>query len=192
MNDTVVTGVLTLGGVVVGGLLNGGVTYVFARRRDKQTTKAVARLVVRELEEIERQLLGAQAAKHWRALAEWDLARWETYEPQLAAALSDEDWNALRVVYTSVELFENEATFNEPGDPLYPDDLAHAEMTLKVVQDALERLRSVAGEPDDETLETVGSPVYERYLSEAEARWLAAVGEGVEPEDEHDAEREDH
>jgi len=82
-------------GVIIGGLLNGGVTWLVDRQQSKGAVKVSARLVLSELEMIEVSATSALETANYGQLTFGDTAEWIEHRPVLASKLSDGEWSAL-------------------------------------------------------------------------------------------------
>jgi len=104
-------------GVIVGGLMNGVVSWLAQRRKDEATALSAKRLVANEL-------------GTWITLAQAAAARspdqlpqlhnpapktWQSNRGVLARAVSDADWALLATAYAHVEALEPVLVFNRDG-----------------------------------------------------------------------------
>lgn len=94
----VTTGVFTLGGVLVGGLLNSLVSVRLERRSDRRAVRKALRLFGPQLTGVMWAIDRATQAKEWGKLPEAvgsSLAQWDEYAPVFAENLEWEEWQAL-------------------------------------------------------------------------------------------------
>ena len=151
-------------GVVVGAVLNGLQNYSLARRKERREVRTAARLLLVELQELERSLRWALADPDRASVAGLEMKWWDDHQVQLAGSL-DGEWSALHLVNESLRLFKDEAEDEDPDEPLTEDDLAHLRLTHDVAQDAITVLRSAAGMSTSRALHRKGSQMYEAYLA---------------------------
>jgi len=90
-------------GVLIGGLLNGGVTYLTERRRQAGDAKVAARLVADELEVNEVALGSCEKQKSLSIMSRASVSEWRKHRGTLAAALTDDEWRSLRSVFNMYE-----------------------------------------------------------------------------------------
>jgi hypothetical protein len=90
-----------LAGVVVGGLLNGGVTALSERNRGKNAGRSAARLVLEEVNTIGAIANAAHVSGAYGPEVDTGFPReeWNEHRAILAAALPREDWYAVSNVY---------------------------------------------------------------------------------------------
>jgi hypothetical protein len=160
-----------LAGVLIGGALNLWVGLRLARRRDRRELRTAARLLLPELEEIRRAFTVPSRPSRWGALCDFPTERWVAHETQLAHSLANEQWSDLQSVYTSLALFVDEASDHDADDELYSDDHAHIDLTLAVLDGAIESVASIAGGHRASRSEDEGRVLYEQSLREAELRF---------------------
>jgi hypothetical protein len=117
MDAAVATGLFTLGGVIVGGLVNGGVTYAMERRREGWVAQKDARLFMPRLMRLAFAM--GDAMEHewpWENLCvvvESNLQDWEDqYNEVFAGTLPFDDWFT---VYAAVRPLEK-MTHTAPRD----------------------------------------------------------------------------
>lgn len=89
-------------GVLVGSLLNIAGGLLLARRREARELRTAARLVVRELEEIQGALRWARRDGRWGWLFDLPNERWLTHEQLLASSLGRDDWRSVSDLYESI------------------------------------------------------------------------------------------
>jgi hypothetical protein len=103
----VTAAIFGLVGVVLGGLLSGGVTYVMERRREQRETRAAARLLAEELRRaisfIHGVLRPVESDWQSRAFAELDLEVWKQNRALLASALAEETWTDVASAFEIVD-----------------------------------------------------------------------------------------
>ena len=105
-----------LAGVIVGGLISGGATYLMARRKEKVTARASARLLEEELA-MAADVLGVlttysdEEAKALSpegfpapGLSAFPFDRWLERQELLAETLEAEDWRAVSGAYRSIRI----------------------------------------------------------------------------------------
>ena len=124
-------------GVIVGGVLNGVVAQVIARRQEAAGGRVAARLVGHELgllcgefEHMQKFGVAAGLVPVPIRTPEWDQHR-----TTLAGVLSDEAWEVVQAGYTWVALYNSAPPhdrYSDPRDALDPDD---AELYLDVVSE---------------------------------------------------------
>jgi hypothetical protein len=154
--------VIGLVGVIVGGGIAGGATYVMARRREKQTTRAGARLLEEELRRMAGVLYGlrtglandddqevAAALEHCAAFTG---AVWKEHRQWLAAVLTNEEWYPVMVAFGTLSRLRETATrlLHEPG---YKSDLT-AERAADIegaIYSALRPVSPLAGHNIDDS-----------------------------------------
>lgn len=91
--------IIGLLGVIVGGFINVGVSFVQEKRERRQGARVAARLVLAELERNGVVLHVAGQDKTWRTLQRLDDTEWANHREQLAGALPSPDWEALYRAY---------------------------------------------------------------------------------------------
>ena len=103
-----VPAVIAFVGVVVGGIVGGGVQFVFTRRHETGQRRSAARLVDADLgraRDVIQRCLGPPP----RFVPEWaqelDLTSWEKERGVLAVALSGSAWTAVRDAVDAVDAF---------------------------------------------------------------------------------------
>jgi hypothetical protein len=117
MDQSVVTGLFTLGGVVVGGAVNGGVTYAMERSRAGWAARRSARLFAPALYRLA--FAAAHAEEHTTTyadlarVAEANLTDWPEHSAVFAGTLEWEQWFG---IYAAVRAWEG-FTWNLPPDP---------------------------------------------------------------------------
>jgi hypothetical protein len=82
-------------GVVIGGLLNGGVTWLIERGRLQGDVKVAARLVASELEMNQVAAASAITSESRGNLTFGSVDEWKQRRETLASALSDEEWSGI-------------------------------------------------------------------------------------------------
>jgi hypothetical protein len=130
MSTEVTTGLFTLGGVVVGGLITGAVQLALEHRHQSSTIAIAKRLLIDELHNMWSHLeMVRDEGKAPQALPDDVRSRflptsdWEKYRETLArpAALSDAQWVALSNFVQSVEALRMLLFNLAPRAPLPPD-----------------------------------------------------------------------
>jgi hypothetical protein len=103
-----VSAILALTGVVIGGIVTGGVQFVFTRRQESGEKRSAARLVDADLgraRDVIQRCLGPPP----RFVPEWSdelaLEAWENERAVLAIALSGRAWSAVRDAVDAVDAF---------------------------------------------------------------------------------------
>jgi len=103
-----VSAILALAGVVIGGIVTGGVQFVFTRRQESGEKRSAARLVDADLgraRDVIQRCLGPPP----RFVPEWAdelaLEAWENERAVLAIALSGRAWGAVRDAVDAVDAF---------------------------------------------------------------------------------------
>lgn len=117
-----VPAVIAFVGVVVGGIVGGGVQFVFTRRQETGQRRSAARLVDADLgraRDVIQRCLGPPP----RFMPDWarelDLGAWEKERGVLAVALSGGAWTAVRDAVDAVDAFRRRlADHQEAQDPV--------------------------------------------------------------------------
>lgn len=127
MSTAVATGLFTLGGVVVGGLLQGSTSWWMERRRDDWAARKAARLTARIFARCRFVLKAARDSEHmsWRAVAleiEESLARWPEYADVLAGTIGQDDWNEIAQAISGLERLHMRGRNADPQDLIDPED----------------------------------------------------------------------
>jgi hypothetical protein len=108
----VIAAIFGLVGVVLGGLLSGGVTYIMERRREQHETRAASRLLAEELRRaisfIHGVLRPIEGDWQSRAFAELDLDVWKQNRALLASALREDAWTDVASAFEIVESLKDE------------------------------------------------------------------------------------
>ena len=133
MTTAIVTGVFTLFGVIVGGLVTGAVDLHAQRKKRDAAIFQARRLVGQELSLIAIHLdglIGRGKAPRRTGLAEQGLmptTEWEAHKETLAQedAASDDVWEALSIVLQAAGRLRLMVLELEPGSPLPPDLQGH-------------------------------------------------------------------
>jgi hypothetical protein len=106
-------------GVVIGGLLNGGVSFLVRKRQEKDEARVASRLVQVEIEWNQRNVEGALEAGTWdRIRTSVTTDEWEQHRTVLAAVLKDLEWSSLNAYYTPAQLAVTLAATFEAGNQL--------------------------------------------------------------------------
>jgi hypothetical protein len=146
MDAAVSTGLFTLGGVIVGGLVNGGVTYAVERRREGWVAQKDARLFMPRLSRLSF-AMGAALDDQWSwdelcVVVEANLDDWEDqYAEVFAGTLPFDDWftvyKAVRPLQQMTHTAPRNGTRIGPKDAEYLrgliDNTVAAMMTLTMV-----------------------------------------------------------
>ena len=82
-------------GVVIGGLLNGGVSWLASRRDAERKARIGSRLVLSELDENQRAVSLALKAGSFGHLKSLETKAWKDWRETLADVLSDNDWGVV-------------------------------------------------------------------------------------------------
>ena len=97
-------------GVVVGGLLTGGVTFLLERRREKREARAAQLVMKSELEAAAAVAEDALSGEDPEWPPGWDRVgwseSWSTYRPILAKTMSDVDFTKLARAYLQMQLLQ--------------------------------------------------------------------------------------
>ncbi|HEX2161416.1 MAG TPA: hypothetical protein VHF88_06305 [Thermoleophilaceae bacterium] len=145
MDSAVITGLFTLGGVVVGGVLNQALNHHLERRRAGWEAKKAARLFAPSLHRLH--IAGEHGRTHavtWDEmadLAKHELVGWETHADVFAGTIEWDDWFE---IYSAVRVWQQIAEDpprNEHGGlirPGTPDAKRLAEITEKALDGALQ------------------------------------------------------
>src|SRR3989442_220761 len=115
--------VFGLVGVILGGVLSGGVTFVMVRREERRAAQASARLLHDELRQIAisfrdflaqgtdvgdsaepSPVLNSRYHDHWPlpGLTDFSMDRWQEHKPLLAKTVTTEDWYAISRAYEAI------------------------------------------------------------------------------------------
>ena len=126
-------GIFALIGVVTGGLLNAGVTYLFDRRGSQRAAKTASRLVYQELMVNGAAIEVAASHREWEPLIEHlDLGDWEANRQVLAASLTDEEWTHLVRAYYFIGSLAGESKDRMSSDRIDPDNSTFATARLNM------------------------------------------------------------
>jgi hypothetical protein len=142
MNDAILTGVFTLGGVIVGGLLNGGMTLWIERVRDRREARAAARLIRDEL--LSNKAGIEMALKHDWPYRWAESEMWHELRPVLARNPNARAWQKVALAYLAV------ANAQRQGDPTAQAssiDLDLTRMAQREVDKALDALDRIGELP---------------------------------------------
>lgn len=134
-------------GVCVGAFLNGGATYALERRRDVREARLSARMLLPEVER-NRQLLRMILASPYMghlALKQLEMQRWIEFEPRLAPSMASSGWNTVSTLYTSIQLFIDEAVYEPCNGVLSDEQLEWIRLSLQATADVVADLRAAAG-----------------------------------------------
>jgi hypothetical protein len=108
MSTALVTGVIGLLGVIVGGVLNSWATLRLQERTRRAEARAGIREIQLEFSQLTFSLLNAKSEREWGELPEppWDEA-WRLHRTELSRALTfDEDWYAIAKAYALMRPIE--------------------------------------------------------------------------------------
>jgi hypothetical protein len=136
-----------LAGVVIGGLLNGGVSWFFERRKRADERRAVARLLLVEVGDAGSTAAAVLRFGRWGEPAEdpkqVEWALWQTHRKELATLIDrNETWGNLANLAISVEWL-NRRMRERCGHALADDDAARLEEARQEAQAVLEGLEHV-------------------------------------------------
>jgi hypothetical protein len=130
-------------GVIIGGMLNGGITWLVDRHRSKGAVKVAARLVLSELEMIEVSATSALQSANCSQLTFGDNAEWIEHRATLAAELPDDEWSALDNCFT---FFAHLKAMAETGTEWDDENKKAMESLVAKTKWCVKALRSYAGE----------------------------------------------
>jgi hypothetical protein len=144
-------GVYALIGVIVGALITGGITYALQVRAERRELRAVARLMLQELDG-GAHLIRFAVDRHDRALLEDapNEREWKRHHLLLARHLPDDQWDAVALAYGE------RAVLSYLADEENPEWLDDARRILPLIDAGIKVLRAHAhrkgweqpGEPD--------------------------------------------
>ncbi len=86
-------------GVVIGGLLNGGVSWLSDRGKLRRNARVAARLVLSEIRENDFSLGWGLERKEVEPLERVESAAWEQWRETFADGLNDSEWRAINDYY---------------------------------------------------------------------------------------------
>ena len=120
-------------GVIVGGLLNVGVTYLFERQRGKSAAQTASRLVYQELMVNGAAVEVAAVHKDWKPLKE-NLVTidWEANRVVFAGALPDDEWSPLVRAYYWIGSLIQQGEGKGLNDPLDISDTAFQQARIEL------------------------------------------------------------
>jgi hypothetical protein len=127
-------------GVVVGGLLTAGVSYVMARRQERADTRGAARLVSSELLRNYAHLAAVVQARRWHALARNRRTRFEEFEAVLSRRLPGADDRAVGSAYLALETVEMAAERANHDEEMSLEEWRTAVRALNDVRSGLDAL----------------------------------------------------
>lgn len=88
-------------GVVVGGVLNGGITWLVERRNQRDQVRVAARLVDGEIRIAAAACNVAVDSKSWHGFARVVSSKhWGKYQATLSGAMTDGEWDVVRDYHT--------------------------------------------------------------------------------------------
>ena len=134
-------------GVVIGGLLTAGVSFIFERRRERIQTRADARLILINYKMFSLYIDEALNGDVWPDIlpnVEWAYNIWLSARPNLASTLSAADWDTIA---TGMRLIEDAIgpLQGRSGQPIDPRDKALLPTQADAAQQATEVLTRLAG-----------------------------------------------
>jgi hypothetical protein len=103
VDAAVITGVFTLGGVVAGGLASGTVNFGLARREERRSARAAARLVLEEATQIRYALAAILEHGQWRPIEFVATSQWDGFRETLAHHLRSDDWSCVVSAYEDLQ-----------------------------------------------------------------------------------------
>lgn len=132
-------------GVIVGGLLNGGVTWLTERKQQRAGAKTAARIVIAEIRDNERAIELALEEKNWDYVKDAvSLQAGDEHRARLAQTLNDDAWLAFDHYYSRVRELVKLAELSRRR--LKDDEAAElAEMLSEQTKQANVELSRVAG-----------------------------------------------
>ena len=91
-------------GVIVGAVVNGAVSYVLGRQRERAEGRAAARLVGFELRDHASTLRAVLDRRSWEALGPRppDTSEWDAHRAVLARVFDDDEWSTIAQAYSSI------------------------------------------------------------------------------------------
>jgi hypothetical protein len=135
-------------GVIIGGLLNGGVTYLTAKKQRQTEALIGARLIHSEIEsnQLATQLsLEAKTWDHFRFGIKID--DWLTHREALAGVLNDVDWSALDDYYASARTSAQLKSFDAPSKPPGDRELENFRLMFENGETAASAILAYASSP---------------------------------------------
>jgi hypothetical protein len=131
-------------GVVIGGLVTFGATYLFERRRERRDARAARGVVRSELGEAKKAVEDIFNGPDPKWPPGWDRVgwseSWSTYRPVLAATMNDEDFSKLARAYLHMQLLQTGLANGERGL------VEHDRAFLNDVKSALKQATEVVAE----------------------------------------------
>lgn len=103
MSDAATTGAFALGGVIIGGSVSGTVTYVLARRVERRTARAAARLVRADATQTSYALRAVLDDRTWRPIKFVTMEQWNRHRDTFADHLRNEDWKCVEDAYADLQ-----------------------------------------------------------------------------------------
>lgn len=132
-------------GVIVGGLLNGGITWLTERKQQRAGAKTAARIVIAEIRDNERTLELALEKRNWDYLKDAvSLQAGTEHRASLAGTLNDDGWLAFDHYYARIRELVKLAELSRKR--INDDEAAElAELLSKQTKQANVELSKVAG-----------------------------------------------
>jgi hypothetical protein len=136
-------------GVVIGGLLSGGVSYLADRRRSKAGTRIAARLMCSEIESNQVASRMSLGSRTWAQVKVGLKAEaWQGHQGPLASTLTDDEWGSVDTYYVLVLRLTQMAAGFANNDTLDYTQQSYLDTLVESGERASSIARRYGGGPD--------------------------------------------
>jgi hypothetical protein len=133
-------------GVIIGGLLNGAVTYLAHRQQQKAASKIAARVVLSEIKGNERAIRITLRFENWaNAKLALTVDQWLAHRETLAGSLRDQEWVAVETYYGATDRMIVATELAKTRDDLDDDETRVLKLLNTHGEAAAMALRRLAG-----------------------------------------------